>query len=327
LERLIGITKAEFDNYLKCIREIFPQLNAQGNYRQNETDKEITRSDKVHLFITLYWLRQYPTVVNFETIFGICSWAFTRLVNRTLIALDSTLEDATPWPTDDEFMQIMWKYRDVFPTKFRNLAVIVDGTEIQIQRPKDPIAQREAYSVKKKQHSISLLVMCTPDGQLVHCSEVLLGANDQKHWNDLNLRKWFEDKCYGVAGDGGFTFNHKGVKPETKEIPIYGFTPYKKPPGGELNDEQKRYNRILSSIRVVVENVIAQLKKWRIIKGVYRHFSLTRHNQIDFNLVIRVLVKLTSSKLKRHPLRAPGWRLPIADLLSSEDFSDDDDFI
>jgi hypothetical protein len=170
LERLIGVNLRQFNEYLKSVREVFPFLNSKGDYRVNSNSLEITRSDKVHLFLTLYWLRQYPTVVNFEIIFGIPSWAFSRLINRTLVALDSTLEDTATWPTDDEFSEIVWKFIDVFPTQFRQLAVIVDGTEIRIPRPKDPIAERATYSVKKKQHSISLLLMCTPDGKL-NCNE------------------------------------------------------------------------------------------------------------------------------------------------------------
>jgi hypothetical protein len=91
-----------------------------------------------------------------------------------------------------------------------------------------------------------------------------------------------------------------------------------------LTEAKKKYNRILASNRAVIENVIGQLKKWRIIKRVYCHFSVTTRNQIDFNLVIRVLVKLTAAKLKQRPLRSATFKLPIADLLDSEDFSDKD---
>jgi len=324
LERLIGVNLTKFNHYLKCIGEVFPILNVNGDYRVNAPSHEISRSDKVHLFLTLYWLRQYPTVVNFETIFSIPSWAFSRLINRTLVALDSTLEDTATWPDDDEFEEIIWKFRDVFPTQFRQLAVIVDGTEIRIPRPRETNAEKATYSVKKKQHSITLLLMCTPHGKLIHCSEVLIGANDQSHWNNLNYRAWFENKNYGIAGDGGFTFNHKDAKFATKEIPIHGYTPFKRPPNGTLTEIEKKYNRILASIRVVVENVIGQLKKWRIINGVYRHFSVTTQNQIDFNLVVRVLVKLTAEKLQQRPLRSPTFKLPIADLLNPEDFVDED---
>jgi hypothetical protein len=52
---------------------------------------------------------------------------FTSLVTRTLVALDSTLEDTVTWPDDDEFEEIIWRFRGVFPTQFRQIAVIVDG--------------------------------------------------------------------------------------------------------------------------------------------------------------------------------------------------------
>jgi hypothetical protein len=73
LERLIGISKKRFKEYLHEIRPMLSNLNAKGEYRQYQTSRQIERSDKVHLFLTLYWLRQYPTVVNFETIFGVPS--------------------------------------------------------------------------------------------------------------------------------------------------------------------------------------------------------------------------------------------------------------
>jgi hypothetical protein len=43
----------------------------------------------------------------------------------------------------------------------------------------------------------------------------------------------------GIAGDGGCTFNHKGGQFATKEIPIQGFTPVKRPPSGTLTEQQK----------------------------------------------------------------------------------------
>jgi hypothetical protein len=236
LERLIGITLSEFNHYLKSIGEVLPFLNVNGDCQVDASACEISRSDKVHLFSTLYWLRQYPTVVNLETIFSIPCLSFSCLGNRTFVALDSTLEDTAMWPEDDEFEEIIWKFRDVFPTQFRQHAVIVDGTEIRIPRPKDSDAEKATYSVKKKQHSITLLMMCTPDGKLIHCSKVLTGTNDQSHWNSFNYRAWFENKNYRIAGDGGFTFNHKDSKLATKEIPIHCFTPFKRPSNGTLSD-------------------------------------------------------------------------------------------
>jgi len=103
LERLISITLSELNHYLISIGEVFPFLNANGDCQVNAYACEISRSNKVHLFLTLYWLRKYPTVVNLETIFSIPSLSFSCHGNRTLVALNLTLEDIATWPDDDEF--------------------------------------------------------------------------------------------------------------------------------------------------------------------------------------------------------------------------------
>jgi hypothetical protein len=47
-------------------------------------------------------------------------------------------------------------------------------------------------------------------------------------------------------------------------------TGHKKPPGGELTDNQKQVNTDLSGIRAAVERAIAHLKNWKILSGRYR---------------------------------------------------------
>ena len=46
--------------------------------------------------------------------------------------------------------------------------------------------------------------------------------------------------------------------------------PYKKPRNKQLNDGQKDFNRVLSSIRIAVEHVNAWLKRFRILYQKYR---------------------------------------------------------
>jgi hypothetical protein len=42
-------------------------------------------------------------------------------------------------------------------------------------------------------------------------------------------------------------------------------TPAKKPPGGELNADDKQFNTEINKIRYVVERAIANFKIWRIL--------------------------------------------------------------
>ena len=48
-------------------------------------------------------------------------------------------------------------------------------------------------------------------------------------------------------------------------------TPFKKPKGGELTEEQKQFNKELASERVVIEHIIRHLKIFRILAERYRN--------------------------------------------------------
>ncbi len=47
--------------------------------------------------------------------------------------------------------------------------------------------------------------------------------------------------------------------------------PKKKPRGGELSAEEKEENKLISRVRVIVEHVIAGIKRCRIVKDVFRN--------------------------------------------------------
>jgi hypothetical protein len=65
------------------------------------------------------------------------------------------------------------------------------------------------------------------------------------------------------------------------------------------NSGRSNHNIKLSSVCSVIETVIARLKKWRILKGQYRHFSTTKNNQLNMNLIIQVVIKFNTIDLKR----------------------------
>jgi len=52
------------------------------------------------------------------------------------------------------------------------------------------------------------------------------------------------------------------------------FCPKKKPKGKELTTEDKENNKLISSVRIIVENVISGIKRCRILKDVYRNTKL-----------------------------------------------------
>jgi hypothetical protein len=66
-----------------------------------------------------------------------------------------------------------------------------------------------------------------------------------------------------VYKDTGF----QGYEPEG----VTTFQPRKKPKGRELTAEQKEQNHLISSIRIVIEHIIAGIKRCRIVKDLFRN--------------------------------------------------------
>jgi len=56
---------------------------------------------------------------------------------------------------------------------------------------------------------------------------------------------------------------------QVPEVTIH--QPKKKPRGGELTTAEKIQNSLISSVRVVIEHIIAGVKRCRIVKDVFRN--------------------------------------------------------
>lgn len=67
----------------------------------------------------------------------------------------------------------------------------------------------------------------------------------------------------GLFQDTGF----QGFAPEH----VCTYQPKKKPRGGELTAEEKAENQLISSIRILVEHVMAGVKRCRIVHDVFRN--------------------------------------------------------
>ena len=145
--------------------------------------------------------------------------------------------------------------------------ILIDATEIQIQRPKKK--QREFYSGKKKKHTIKFEIQTDTSGKIINISKAYCGKT-----HDFKIRKTSEHvpKDVTILADSGY----QGLHPKT-------ILPHKRKKKIKLSAEQKTHNRALSSKRVSVEHVFAQLKKFKILGSIYRNFRKKLH--LRFNII------------------------------------------
>ncbi|MGW5612990.1 IS5 family transposase [Streptomyces sp. NPDC003877] len=130
--------------------------------------------------------------------------------------------------------------------------VILDGTLLPIDRI---AADRPFYSGKHKKHGMNVQVMADPKGRLVWASPALAGAVH-------DVRAAREHGIIGALTEAGITcWADKGYQGAggTVRLPYRGRW-------DSLSTGQQAVNRSHAKIRALVEQAIATLKSWRLLR-------------------------------------------------------------
>ena len=135
----------------------------------------------------------------------------------------------------------------------------MDVMETPIERPSKH--QKKFYSGKQGEHTVKTQVVFGQKTRKIMCLN-----HDKGKSHDFKLFKNSRVKFHKllkVIADKGY----QGLA----KIHKLSETPIKKPRGGKLTKEQKKYHRQLNRLRVVVEHVNRRLKIFRILSERYRN--------------------------------------------------------
>ena len=188
--------------------------------------------------------------------FDISTSHMSKLFNTWISLLSRLL---FPWPSQE-------MVRNSLPTQFdRYLStrVIIDCTEIFIQRPYSLMKASESYSQYKKHNTFKVLVGISPAGVITFVSRLWLGrASDRyitQHSGILNLL----DPGDNVMADRGFDIQDLLVsKKVTLNIPP--FLSLRK----QLTAQEVESTRRIVAVRIHVERAIGRVKEFHILDGI-----------------------------------------------------------
>jgi hypothetical protein len=139
--------------------------------------------------------------------------------------------------------------------------LLMDCSERTIQRPKDYQVQKDFFSGKKRRHTIKNLAVSNLEGRILYLSPTYQGhEHDKAIYEQQEII--FPDQDSSLMVDLGFL----GIKAENVSI----WMPEKKSKKGALNQEQKEFNRFVSSIRVKVEHAFSGVKRLKIVRDTIR---------------------------------------------------------
>ncbi len=208
------------------------------------------------LFFILFYFKTYPLQEVIAFFFGLSQGQANEWIYRLSEILKMALGLAGQLPERDP-QKLVETLAD-----YEMLEFIIDGTERRRERPQDKKQQKSYYSGKKKAHTVKNNLIVHPESRKVcYLSRTTQGKKHDK--------KICDDEGYIfpinsiLLQDTGF----QGFAPDKVII----LQPKKKPKGQDLTLAEKMMNRIISSARIVVENVIAGVKRCRVVKDIFRN--------------------------------------------------------
>lgn len=294
-----GLTRQEFDKLLPAFEAAYdkrdaPELTRTGKPRQRRRgggSKGVLPRPQDKLLFILVYQKTHALQTLHGLQFGLRQPRTNDWIQQLLPVLQQALAELGMRPERDASRVA------TSPLALEGApALAIDGTERRRQRPTDATLQREHYSGKKKTHSDkNILLINEHTRKVVYLSPTVPGKRHDKKATDDTAVVYPANAT--LDKDTGF----QGYEPEG----VLSQQPKKKPKGQELSVGEQMLNRICSSVRVVVEHVIAGVKRCRIVKEVLR---LTKACMSD--LVMEIACGLHNLRVScRHSL-------PTFDLLN-----------
>lgn len=268
-----GLTVQQFDSLSKEIKKNY-KTTEQKRLSKNKRERKIGAGHKFDLslkdriLMLLMYYRMYTTYDMLGMIFDLDK----SNVARNIRYLEPAVKQSIPIPAkkyaDSKKLKTIQELQQFFP----DLIAITDGTEQQIPRPKDRKKRKTHYSGKKKKHTVQNQITINLKGEIIHKSTHSPGSH-----HDYKI---YKSKHPALSKDV-MVFYDLGYMGVEKDFPKQtSILPYKKKRGKELTISQKEWNKIQSKIRINVEHVIAQIKKFRISSDTFRN-KLCRYDTIS----------------------------------------------
>ena len=270
---ITGVTPQQFDSLSKEIQKQYKiteakRLSKKERKRDIGAGHKFNHSLKDRILMLLMYYRMYTTYDLLGMIFDLDK----SNVMRDIKYLEPAVKKSIPIPAkkyaDSKKLKSLEDIQQLFP----ELIAITDGTEQPIPRPKDKKKKKTHYSGKKKKHTVQNQITINLNGEIIHKSTHCPGS-----YHDYKIYK----SKHPTLSEELLIFYDLGYLGVEKDFPDQiSIIPYKKKKGEELNDSQKEWNKAQSKIRIKVEHIIAQIKKFRINSDTFRN-RLCRYDVIS----------------------------------------------
>lgn len=262
LKAVIGMGKEEFQALLPSFANAwYVELKLASPNRVRKIGggkKGVLKTMEDKLFAILLYLKTYPT---FDVLGFLTDRERTRACRSThflLKVLQRTLGKNIVLPerkitSVEEFFEKFPETKDVF----------LDGTERPVQRPKDAQKRKKLYSGKKKQFTRKTIMVVNEKKKILLMTPTKSGRRHDKRLTDKAGLPNVIPHEVTIFSDTGLQ-GIQTIHPKT-------LIPKKATKKNPLTEEDKRNNRIISGLRMVVEHAIGGMKRFHAACDIYRN--------------------------------------------------------
>lgn len=232
----------------------------QSSVRKPGPARKLTKYEEYILTLVRFRVGLLNFIVG--DLFGISEARVSQIFITWVNFMHASLSPCLTWPSKDHVTHFMpQSFLKVFP----KTRVIIDCTEIFIQRPKSCIAQSTTYSTYKSHNTYKALIGISPTGLITFVSDLWGGNTSDRfiteHCGLLDLIEEGDE----VMADRGFTVRDLLAFKKAKLV----IPPFTKKcrwgKGKKLNSSDVRKTRQIAKLRIHVERAIGRIKTWRLI--------------------------------------------------------------
>jgi hypothetical protein len=263
---LTGLPIAEFDELYNRFLAVWKEAEAARLTRPNRqraigAGATYVLHERSLLLMTMMWLRLYLSTDALGALFSLNKSTVSRNCRRVLAVLHQISAPTLQWPEPPEkglpLAEAIQRYPDIL--------AVVDVTEQIIVRPQNREREHEHYSGKRGQPTAKNGLLVNEVGEIRAVTPSFPGRTA-----DLTLIRHsgvLPDIPQEVLliGDSAFL----GIQEDLPEHRVA--TAHKAQRNHPLTLDHKQANHELSTQRIIVENVIAHLKQFRILVDRFRH--------------------------------------------------------
>ncbi|MGB5631726.1 MAG: IS5 family transposase [Waterburya sp.] len=246
----IKLSSREFKRLTGVKRQTF-RLMVRLVKAQQKHKKKLGRPTSLivedRVLVTLQYWREYRTYFHISAYWKIAESTVCRIVKKVENILIQSRKFSLPGK------------KKLLDSALDEKLVLMDVMESPIERPTQH--QKRFYSGKQGEHTLKTqVVLGEKTGKIICLAHEKGKTHDFRLFKSSQVRFHQLLKVIGDKGYQGITKIHGNSE-----------TPTKKPRGGKLTKEQKKYNRQLNRLRIAVEHINRRLKIFKILSYRYRN--------------------------------------------------------